>query len=716
MAALQKIRSKGVLLAIIIGLALFAFIAEEAVRSIQTSSGLGKQQVGSVYGEKLSIQDYQKMVEVASDILRMQTGTENLTPQQTEQVRQQVWNQFVEMQLINHEAKALGLKVTDEDVQNAIRQGSANAFNNLPMFRNQAGQFDYVQLQNFFKQVEQMKGQQMTADQLEQITKIKQIWDYTEQQLRTELLAQKYIALVQFSFTSNPTTAKLLFDSNNTSSTALVASVLNSTINDKQVSVSDEEIKGLYKQYKEMFVAPQETRDVKYIDVAVSASTADSFAIVNEMNALYDRLVGGEDKAAVINASKSVTRYTDLPLSEEVFPRDVRAALDSISVGTTTRPQYNPADKTLNIISFVAKEQMPDSVLCRTLFVAPAEDDAKTQARQDSILNALKGGANFRDIAKTYQQQGDSTWFCGSMYEGGQLDEDNIKYVKALTSGSEGAWNTIEINGNKLIYQVLQRKAVKTKYNVAVVKVPVNFSAKTYNDAVNKFNIFLANNKTLADIEKNAAKNGYLLRDAQNFVASASGFNGIGNTKEAVRWIFDEAEVGEVSPLYECGEANDHLLLVAVKGVHEKGYSKVDDPDVKKYLTAVVKADKKSTLALDKLKGVKTIEQAVSKGAVVDTVSNITFLAMPVIASKQIPEPIFSAVAGKLKAGQTSAPFKGGNGAYVMKVTEKKAGEQKFNAKTMVPQAAQVTGQRVMQSLGTVLSEKADITDNRYKF
>ena len=62
MAALGKIRSKGVTLIVIIGLALFAFIAEEAFRSCNGIKGEARQQVGEVLGEKINVQDFQKVI------------------------------------------------------------------------------------------------------------------------------------------------------------------------------------------------------------------------------------------------------------------------------------------------------------------------------------------------------------------------------------------------------------------------------------------------------------------------------------------------------------------------------------------------------------------------------------------------------------------------------------------------------------------------------
>lgn len=58
MATLQTIRSKGPLLVVVIGLALFAFIAGDAWKVLQPHQG--KQDVGEVNGKTLTAQEYQK--------------------------------------------------------------------------------------------------------------------------------------------------------------------------------------------------------------------------------------------------------------------------------------------------------------------------------------------------------------------------------------------------------------------------------------------------------------------------------------------------------------------------------------------------------------------------------------------------------------------------------------------------------------------------------
>ena len=153
MAALQSIRKKGALLVGVLGLALFAFIAEEFFRSIETTSAINRSQVGEVYGEKLSIQDFQNLVDEQIEFRKLQKqmqGQEGtLTDSETDQIREQVWQQFVSSKIIEHEADKLGLFVTDGEVQEALRSGEAQALQMMAgIFPNQqTGKFDLAQLQ-----------------------------------------------------------------------------------------------------------------------------------------------------------------------------------------------------------------------------------------------------------------------------------------------------------------------------------------------------------------------------------------------------------------------------------------------------------------------------------------------------------------------------------------------------------------------------------------
>ena len=81
MATLQKIRNKGPLLVIVIGLALFAFIASDAWRAFQPHQT--KQDVGEINGKVISAQEYQSMVDeytkVQEKLYGRTTNDEELT-------------------------------------------------------------------------------------------------------------------------------------------------------------------------------------------------------------------------------------------------------------------------------------------------------------------------------------------------------------------------------------------------------------------------------------------------------------------------------------------------------------------------------------------------------------------------------------------------------------------------------------------------------------
>lgn len=170
MAALGKIRSKGALLMGIIGLGLFAFIAESAFRSCESTRNNKRQQVGEVLGEKISVNDFQKLVDEYSEVVKMQQGADALNDEQLNQVKDMVWNTFVQTKLIEKEAKELGLRVTDTEMQNVLREGTNPMLLQTPFVNQQTGRFDANALQKFLAEYDaQRTANPQMAQQYETI-------------------------------------------------------------------------------------------------------------------------------------------------------------------------------------------------------------------------------------------------------------------------------------------------------------------------------------------------------------------------------------------------------------------------------------------------------------------------------------------------------------------------------------------------------------------
>lgn len=711
MATLQKIRSKGPLLVIVIGLALFAFIAGDAWKVLQPHQG--KQDVGEVNGEVLSAQDYQKMVDELSEVIKLTNGLNSLTEDQLNNVKDQVWQSYVNNKLIAEQAEKLGLKVTDAEIQSIIDQGTHPLLMQTPFRNPQTGMFDKDMLKKFLVDYANLNASQMPAQYVEYYQKMGAFWQFVEKTLAQNTLAEKYQNLVTKSLISNPVAAEDAFNARTEQSDLLLAGVPYTSINDSTVQVSDSEIKARYDEKKEQFKQLVETRDIRYIDVKVVPSDADRKAVEKGVTEYSNQLANTTaDFGTFVRSTGSSVNYSDVPVSKSVFPADVASRLDSTGVNEVYGPYYNQTDDSYNAFKLLAKVSSPDSIQFRQIQVY-ADTEEKTKTLADSIYNALKGGADFAAVAKIYGQTGEATWVNAQSWEGSELDADNSKFINTLLNQPVNELANISIGQANLILQVMNKKSMQTKYKVAVVKREVEFSKETYNAAYNKFSQFVAQNTTIDSMVKNAEESGYTLMPRTDLSSAEHYVGGVRSTREALKWIF-AAKPGEVSPLYECGE-NDHLMVVALDKIHEAGYRDINS--VAEMLRAEIRRDKKAEKIMEEMKKYNSIAQVKGmKDAVSDSVKHVTFSAPAYISVTRSSEPVIGAVAAKTAANKVSAPIKGNGGVYMIQVYAKEKGSEKFDAKqeetTLTNMAVRIAGNQLINDL----YQKAKVVDQRYLF
>ena len=714
MAVLGKIRSKGAILVGAISLALVAFLAGDAARSCEGMKGESHQQIGKILGENISVQEYQKLFDEYQSAIKFTMQRDNLSEQELNQVKDQVWQQLVSSRVLEADAKKVGLTVTEKEIENVLSEGTNPVLTQTPFVNQQTGRFDVNALKQFFDSYNKAKAAK--SPELDQMQTVYDYWLFVEKNLRTQLLGQKYQALLASCVLSNKAEAQMAFKDNNEESQIQLASLAYSSVKDADVKISDDDLKAKYDELKPAFRQSVETRDIKFVDYQIKASAADRKVVAKEMNDFQHQLATATDPSGVISKSGSEISYLGLPVSSKAYQQypDIASKIDSLSVGTTGVFE-NSQDNTLNVIRVFSKAQLPDSVQFRQISVGAATPD-EARAKADSIQKALAGGADFEALAKRYGQTGEKAWFTGQQYEmAPTMSVDNRTFVNALLNGEVNATQNLALTQGNVILQVLDKKAFTTKTTAAIIKKPIDFSKDTRSNAYNKFSEFVAKSSSVAELEKNASKSGYRVQSLNDLSTAEHYIGGIQGTHDALKWLFS-AKQGEISPLYECGD-NDHLLVVALTAVHPQGYRPWDDAQVKEVLKREVMKDKKAEMLMAKLKGVNSIAAAQSKGAKVSTVNQITFSAPAFVQATGSVEPALSgAVAGTAAGKFSKAPVKGNAGVYVFQVVKKamRAGS-KYNEAMVMQQTAQMNMQLISNFMQDLIL-KANVVDNRYLF
>ena len=711
MATLQNIRSKGPLLVIVIGLALFAFIAGDAWKVLQPHQS---QDVGEVNGETVSAQDYQAMVEEYTEVIKFSSGMNALSDEQTNQIKDEVWRRYVENKLVEKEAKKLGLTVSKAELQAIIDAGVHPMLQQTPFRNPQTGAFDKDMLKKFLVDYSKMNKAQMPSQYAEYYESMYKFWSFIEKSLVQARLQEKYQALITKSLFSNPVEAQDAFDGRVDQSDLLLAAIPYTSIVDSTITVTDSDLKAAYDKKKEQFRQYVETRNIKFIDVQVTASPEDKAAIQKEMEEYTAQLAGTPaDYTTFVRSTGSTVPYVDLYYTAKSLPADVAARLDSVSVGGVYGPYYNVTDNTINSFKKLASATLPDSIEFRQIQVV-AEDAAKTKSLADSIYNAIKDGADFAEVAKKYGQTGEPTWISSANYEGAQIDGDNLKYITTITTLAQNELTNLALGQANVILQVTGKKATKDKYKVAVVKRPVEFSKETYSKAYNDFSQFIAANNTLEKMAANAEDAGYRLLDKTDLYSSEHGIGGVRGTKDVLKWAF-EAKAGEVSGLYECGES-DRMLVVGVASIVPEGYRPL--ALVKDQLRFEILRDKKAEKIMAEMKAANatSFEQYKNMAnAVSDSVKHVTFAAPAYVPALRTSEPLVSAYASVAELNKLSAPIKGNGGVFVLQPYAKEKLNETFNQETEETTLAAMHARMANQFMSD-LYLKADVKDKRYLF
>jgi peptidyl-prolyl cis-trans isomerase D len=703
MATLEKIRSKGVLLVAVVGLALLAFIVGDFLKEGSTFFNQSREIVAKIAGEDINIKEYQAAIDQMTEVYKIETGKTEVNEETLSQLRTSVWESLVNEKLLNAEAKKVGLAVSQDELSDRL---IGNNIHPLIMqrraFAGENGQFSKTALLQFYASLDQAP----TSDEMrQQIEKLKSYWKFWERNVKISLLQDKYNALMGKAVSANNLDAKMSFQDKK--STVDVAYVVKPyfMVPDSTVKVSDSEIKDRYNKEKEQFKQDANC-SLNFVAFDIKPMPEDFKDAQNWMNKLVDEFKTTTDVAGLVNSNSDVM-YDGHAYSQKTVPANLKAFAFGGKTGDVMGPVFENNTYTMARIMESGIMQS-DSVKLRHIFLIPAD-----QGKTDSLVALIKSGANFGDLAKKYsavKQTAANGGEIGWIMEGMQGLDKEIT-TNAFGKGVNDIFTIKSAQGTQIM-QVMEKTPARPKVKLAILERKVVPSSKSYSKIYNDAKDFATDLKS-DNFEKKAKDKGYVVRQANDILKTTEKVADMPQSRQIVRWAF-KSDKGDVSDVFDCGTVFVVALSTEVNG---KGYKSVDK--VKDQLKAEVLKDKKAELMIknmtEQLAKTPTLEGlALALGDSAKKADKVNFASYQFGAAGF--EPTVIGKASVVALSKVSAPIKGNAGVYVIQTSNKVENPQPYDAKMEIMQLNSRMSYSLPYMIIQDMKDKADIVDNRLNF
>lgn len=702
MALISTIRKNSALIVVLIALGLLGFIIQDMTAGQNSIFGSMQSSIGKINGQKVDLNEFNRTESIlyagsAGDIYARRSA---------------LWDYFVEKALIDQEGEKLGLGVSKNEL-NDLQFGPEPSPIIMQRFMDQTtGQLNREQL-NTLKQ--QITSNTMTAT-------ARSYWAIQEQEIIKDRIQTKLVNMVSKGMYMPSWAAEMSQKESATMMELVYTRIPFDAIDNAEVSVSDEDYASYLKENPGLFKFTEEARKIGLVTFEVKPTKADSLAQRNKIaktiadwkKATNDTVFVEQNLGTIDGAY--VKREALLQSADSIFNLPIGGIFGPYVEGNAYRA-----------VKLLDRKVVPDSVKSRHILIRP---DAVTplpvaKARIDSIKGVIeKGTATFEAMAARFGQDGTSMsgGDLGYSGPGGMVKpyDDLIFYQaeqgKLYTVETQFGVHLVEVTGKKI---TSNSSGVRVAYISEVIKPSKETETKRFEEAQRFLN---ANNKDVESMLAAAKKIKGVTQETSPAVNANEffvGSLGAGQTsREIVRWAFGAAK-GEVAPdIYTFTDPTEFYtnkyVIAGVKTIFKPGNATADQ--VKEDIETVVINRKKGELIVDKIKG-KGVEAAAAQySAKVDTLRNIRF-NQSFLPNNVGSEPRFNAYAFKLKQGQTSKPFAGNNGVYVVNAfnvsTPTSATADVNQLKTTLATSARAqVGTRFMPAF----RKMAKIKDNRSKY
>ena len=712
MATLEKIRNKAGLLVTVVGVALFAFIIGDLLNSGNSFVSSNQNNVVTVNGTAIDYQEYINKENELTEIYKLQMGSSNLSESYMTQIRQSVFDEIVMENIMNPRLENLGIVVTPEEMSDMVEGENISPilFQNQMFTNPQTGMFDRNAVINFLNQI---KNIELAPENVQaQLMQGRALWMFWEKNIKQNRLSEKYMNLLSKAIVANSLEAKDEF--NNSAVSSDIAYVMEpfAMISDSTINISASEIEKLYNERKEMF-RQQEACVIDYIAVDIVPSADDFNKASAEMNAVRAEVETTDNISALTN-EKSERKFINAFFSASGYGEDLDAVnfVSTAEVNDILGPSFK--DNQYRILKLVDKTEGPDSVFVVEMLLAARATEAESRVYADSLLNVIKGGADFVELVAEHSvdQLAENNGEIGWVTEAGALQGINEEFRKTVFSLPVGQSAVVKSNYGLHIVKVTEKTKNVPKYKIADIVYTVTPSSATRNILYNSLNQYIANNNNVDKFAAAAKENGYELNSNVRVYSTDMTINNITGARQVVRWAFN-GKKGQVSEINEC---DDKFVAAVHKGRLPEGYQSIASvtPQLKSEIATKKKGEEiAANLKAKNLTSIQDYAEAMNANP--DTVRFIT-MATSRITNIGV-EPKLNAMVTSTPLNNVSEPIVGENGVYIFKVIGRTNDNNGvYNETTQKGMIEANNSYRIGGLLLRFMQQNADIQDNRIRF
>lgn len=703
MATLEKIRNRaGVLVAVVIGMALLAFILGDFLNSGGALFSNSQYEIAEISGKSIPYQKYQKELSDIMEITKFSTGQSSLDEPSVQRIRQQTWTQMVREYVLEDEYAELGIDISSQELWDMV-QGE----NIHPIIRNlftnpETGELNTLAVIRFLKSYDQdPTGQQ------------KAYWLFVEDQMIQERMFSKYLNLISKGLYSTKKEAQSELNFINRKVDFEFVFQNFQSVPDSTINITSSELKEYYNNHQSDYKQTA-SRAIEYITFDVVASEDDKKEAEDWINNIQPDFAKTDNdiEFAHLNSEVAVNNsfFKQDELSEEL--KDIFNKEKGFIYG----PYFENDTYYLAKISEI--KYLPDSVKARHILIQPTQNEnaAQVYALADSIVSLLKTGISFASLSEKYsadnaanEKGGDLGWF--------RANQMVTPFSDTCFNAKVGEYKLVATEFGLHIVQVTDKARSEKKVQLAIIGRKLQPGSETYQKTYAQASKFAGNNHTYEKFIQAIEQEGLAKKVANNIKESDQQLAGLEYPREFIRSIYstDKNEIitSQNNPIFELG---NRFVIGFVSDVKEEGFAPIEQ--VKPQLLVQVKKEKKASLLAEKFNEIlkdntDLMNLASNLNTDVYEATDINF------RSYAIPnagiEPKVIAAATSMEQGQVSMPIKGNNGVFVIKVNTVRADEVS-NIDLQQMQIITQFQNRANYEAFEALKEKAGIIDKRSKF